>query len=253
MEDKGMQTAVSKEAQWSAVICEQEEEAPERIAGWPWGRLIALGRTVRYDRHLPLYHEGQAAAEVFVVQRGLVKLSCSLANGASRILRLRGSGSILGLSEMISASGKYRHSAVTVWGAQVLRISAVSLQQWRLRAPAEYLDLMENLEQELRDADRAILEFSTGGVQARVVKLIKHLSSVETYLPAGEVQLLTCQEMGEILGVTGESVSRVVADLKRRGVLRPCGGRPLDRFCFELSDLDAELSGDDQAILPRSA
>jgi CRP-like cAMP-binding protein len=44
---------------------------------------------------------------------------------------------------------------------------------------------------------------------------------LENDLEPGVVGLLTCQDMGDILGVTPESVSRVIAELKRRGLLTP--------------------------------
>jgi CRP/FNR family transcriptional regulator len=36
-----------------------------------------------------------------------------------------------------------------------------------------------------------------------------------------EVSLLTVGEMAEIIGVTPESVSRIMADFKRKGILTP--------------------------------
>jgi len=54
----------------------------------------------------------------------------------------------------------------------------------------------------------------------RVARLLKYLAELEYDKPLDRVELLTVCEMAEILGVTQESVSRILATFKRRAILQ---------------------------------
>ena len=77
----------------------------------------------------------------------------------------------------------------------------------------------------LNIADAWITQFSTGSIKARVARLITFLSYLETETPPDFVELLTCEEMASVLGVTTESVSRTLADFKRQQILQRVGNR----------------------------
>ena len=51
-------------------------------------------------------------------------------------------------------------------------------------------------------------------------------------------ELLTTEEMSEILGVTPESVSRVVAEFKREGILQPIENNDESLFTFDRKKLE---------------
>jgi CRP/FNR family transcriptional regulator len=87
--------------------------------------------------------------------------------------------------------------------------------------PNLYCRLLECWFDYLQEADLWIAEFSTGSVKARVARLVNFLSEIEDTVSSGEVKLLTCEEMAEILGATPESVSRVLAEFKRSNILFP--------------------------------
>ncbi|MDZ7662940.1 helix-turn-helix domain-containing protein [Thiohalophilus sp.] len=52
------------------------------------------------------------------------------------------------------------------------------------------------------------------------------------------VELLTTDEMADILGVTAESVSRVIAELKRESVLDPIKNNNESLFTCDLEALE---------------
>ena len=54
------------------------------------------------------------------------------------------------------------------------------------------------------------------------------------------VELLTTEEMSDILGVTPESVSRVIADFKREGILENIENNPEPLFSCDLARLRQE-------------
>ena len=64
------------------------------------------------------------------------------------------------------------------------------------------------------------------------------LARIEDQAVSGDVKLLTCEEMAEILGATPESVSRVLAEFKRSNVLSPSRVHPDDSYQRNTTALD---------------
>ena len=75
-------------------------------------------------------------------------------------------------------------------------------------------------------ADTWITDFSTGAIRGRVARLIRFLVENDEASGPREVSLLTVDEMADVLGVTAESVSRVMADMKRRKILQSISDQP---------------------------
>jgi CRP/FNR family transcriptional regulator len=115
----------------------------------------------------------------------------------------------------------YEHTAVAVEGTDAYRIPVGELLRIRSENPELYCRLLECWFDYLQEADLWISEFSTGSIKARVARLVNFLSEIEDAVSPGEVKLLTCEEMAEILGATPESVSRVLAEFKRSDILLP--------------------------------
>jgi CRP/FNR family transcriptional regulator, anaerobic regulatory protein len=172
-----------------------------------------------------LYREGEEASGVFVLRSGMVKLVRHLPNGRARILGLHRSRSVLGLGAAGDGAPINWHTALAVGTVECDWYSRAALRWLREHQPQEYADLLENVHDQAKQADFWLCELSTGPIRSRVARLICFLESIDDELPSGELRLLTCQEMGETLGVTPESVSRIVAGLKRDGVLHPIGDR----------------------------
>lgn len=179
---------------------------------------VAGTRSCRFSPAETLFREKQNADVVYAIKTGLVKLISYLPNGRARIVRLHASGSLVGLNSLFDAT--YEHTAVAVGWVETESIPVHSLMRLRTDNPAEYCHLLESWHGQLRDADTWITEFSTGSIRARVARLVNFLSEIEHGKPSKEVRLLTCEEMAAVLGVTPESVSRILAEFKRGRVLR---------------------------------
>lgn len=181
-----------------------------------------------------LYREWQEANVVYSITSGLVKLISYLPNGRARIVRLHGMGSLVGLSSLLEP--RYEHTAVAVGRVEAEAIPVSSLLRLRAEEPAVYCGLLETWYGQLQVADTWITQFSTGSIRARVARLVNYLSEIENKSPSTEVELLTCEEMAAVLGVTPESVSRILAEFKREQVLKSIRSAPSQ--CFE-RDIDA--------------
>lgn len=189
-----------------------------------------------------LFAEGEVATQAYLVRRGLIKLVARLGNGRSRIVRLHAAGSLLGMSGLVGR--RYEHSAVAVDDLEVDCIPIHRLAALRRANPRLYASVAQYWYNDLRDADTWIMQFSTGAIRARVARLVRHLAALKrSPLPVAErpscVGLLTCEEMAAVLGVTPESVSRVLAEFKRSGMLQEIAGGPHDWYRCDVTALQA--------------
>ena len=179
--------------------------------------LLFSARRTFYLPRDTLYRQGEDNDTVFFIIGGLMKLVSHLPNGRARIVRLHRPGSVLGLSALRGLHNE--HTAVALTDVCALRLPLSTVQRLRADDPPSYISLVERWHDYLQDADTWIVQFSTGPIRGRVARLLEFLSHFEPDARDGRVQLLTCEEMASILGVTGESVSRILADFKRKRII----------------------------------
>lgn len=183
-----------------------------------------------------LYREGESAETLYAIRKGLVKLINYLPNGRGRIVRLYGEGIWIGLEGLLRRP--YEHTAIAVDEVEVYRLPANMLRLVRDDDLRSYTHLMHKWHEHLLEADVWISDFSTGSVRSRVARLIKFLSRLDGQPSLEKVRLLTCDEMAAILGVTPESVSRIIAEFKRSGVLRTLEGSSPDLYRCDAIELE---------------
>ncbi len=170
-----------------------------------------------------IYREGAFADKAFAIRSGLVKLVTHMPNGRVRILGLHGPGAVLGLMTPASACTTYNHTAVAVTNVEGGWTPIVQVRRLRRECSEEYLQLVERHCEELRGAERWITEFSGDTTTCRIARVIRYLAELQDLPDPDSVTLLTCQEMAEVIGVSTESASRVLARFKRLGILVPIG------------------------------
>jgi len=177
-----------------------------------------------------LYTEGQAAVGVFTLRKGMVKLVRSTADGRARIVRVLRPGDVVGLEAL--ATAHYDSEAVALVEASVCRIPLSVLHHLSANSPRLHLRLMQKWQQALKDADDWLAELNFGSARQRVaglaLKMRDHESPQLTTLFARE-------DMGAMLDLKLETVSREISALVREGLIKP-----LDKSGRRYQILDAQ-------------
>jgi CRP/FNR family transcriptional regulator, anaerobic regulatory protein len=164
------------------------------------------------EPYATLYNEHSAAEYVYSIRSGWLKLEIGLSNGNSRITRLLGPGDVVGLEALVGS--RYRHSAIAMGNIDVCRIPCSAIHQLNSHHPVLFKSLLLQWEKSLEQADFIITELSTGTAKERVAKLLDILAKINKALT---FRSMSRGEMASILGLTTETVSRIVAELKRSG------------------------------------
>ncbi len=182
----------------------------------------------------PIFSEGDRASGLHVVFSGRVKIYKLAPNGKEQILHIMGPGEPFA-EVPVFQGGNYPASAGAIEPSRVLFIPRDGLTDMIRKNPSLALDMLAVLSRRLREFSVTIENLSLRGVPERLSAYLLHLSDTEK--GAAEFDLgIKKGLLANLLGTTGESVSRVLAKMSQAGILRVQGKR--------ISILDREALSD---------
>src|SRR5208282_5136111 len=174
---------------------------------------------VTYPKGAALFLEGQTAHGVFAVCSGRVKLSTSSFQGKTIILKIAEAGELIGLPSTLSG----KPYEVTAEVSEPARVNFIPREAFLgfLRANDEAeVDVARLLALSYYEGHRFIQ--SLGHSRSAGEKLARFFIGWSADHAGGEDRLfitLTHQEIGEMIGVSRETVTRQMAALKNRNLL----------------------------------
>ncbi|GAA0777752.1 cyclic nucleotide-binding domain-containing protein [Roseibium denhamense] len=181
------------------------------------------GKATHHDSHTVIYYEGDPAKRLYELVKGTVMLYKLLPDGRRQVVEVLQSGDIFGLS----SGSENDCTAETLVEAEV---SEIDLKQVEASADLQRL-LTKCLTNQMHVLHEHAVLLGRKSAVERVASFLMHLvperGGPGCPGPRGEaddgfdLQLhMTRQEIADYLGLTIETVSRVVSDLKRRGIIR---------------------------------
>jgi CRP/FNR family transcriptional regulator len=188
-----------------------------------WSAYLASSRarSDRLDSHEILFHEDDPADHVYEVSTGTVILYRLLSDGRRQVVDILGPGDLFGLS----ATGVHDCTAETLTAADVRVLdrrdieSSSDLQSHVNQCLTRRLEVLHSHAVLLgrKSAQERVTSFLMRFVPNRGVV---GCAGPKTEGDSAVVVLrMTRQEIADYLGLTIETVSRVLSDLKRRGVI----------------------------------
>ncbi|HXX16999.1 MAG TPA: Crp/Fnr family transcriptional regulator [Candidatus Eremiobacteraceae bacterium] len=226
LEGSGVRTPYGLEIIENCLACPHREERLFCNLPDPAVRALAsITSSAAYPKGATLFVEGQPARGVFILCSGRVKLSTSSADGKTLILRIAEPGEVLGLPATVTGTS-YELTADVIEPAQANFIGRT-----------EFLGfLKDNGEAALRVAQQlgetyhaAISEMRTIGLSHSAgEKLARFLLEWASNYPEekGQVRIkltLTHEEIAQMIGSSRETVTRLLADFRKRQILQVIG------------------------------
>src|SRR5215470_1383434 len=187
--------------------------------------LAAITSPATYPKGATLFVEGQSPRGVFILCSGRVKLSTSSVDGKTLILRISEPGEVLGLPATVTGT------------SYELTADIIEPTQANFIARNDFLNfLKENGEAALRVAQQlgetyhsAIAEMRTIGLShSASEKLARFLLEWAANCPEekGQVRIkmtLTHEEIAQMIGSSRETVTRLLADFRRKQLVQIVG------------------------------
>jgi len=163
-----------------------------------------------------LYEESDKALGVFTLRKGMVKLVRVTSDGRERVVRVLFAGDVVGLEAL--ATGRYDSQAVALSEVALCRIPLDVIHQLGANSPRLHRKLMEKWQSALRLADDWLAELNFGTARQRVAHFIRKMHEVSE---DGTATLFGRDDMGAMMDLKLETVSREVTALVRAGVMAP--------------------------------
>jgi CRP/FNR family transcriptional regulator len=168
-----------------------------------------------------LFVEGQAPRGVFIICCGKVNLSTSSREGKTLILKTATEGEALGLSAAISGLG-YETTAETAMPCQVGFVDRKHFLEFLEGHGEVGLRSAQSLSRDYhaayRDIHDLVLTRSSSGKLARLLLSISSESDAED--DSMVLSLMTHEEIGQRIGASRETVTRLLTRLRKKRLIR---------------------------------
>ncbi|MBU2166750.1 MAG: helix-turn-helix domain-containing protein [Alphaproteobacteria bacterium] len=182
-------------------------------------RLEALAEPVMLDEGAVLIREGDKAPHVFNITSGSVRVFKRLPNGRRQIIGFLFRGDFLGLA----VGDTYVFTAEAMEPSSVCRFRKAAFRALIQDDPPLEHALLNRTTHELAAAQNQMLLLGRKTAIERLASFLLDLPSHDLSRPAeaGHVRLpMSRGEIADYLGLTIETVSRVLTRLKTQGVIR---------------------------------
>ena len=188
--------------------------------------LQEIKATSIYPKGAMLCLEGQPPRGVFVLCTGRAKLSTTSAEGKTIILRIAEPGEVLGLTAIIAGT-PYEATVETLEPTQANFISQADFTRFINQHSEVGMKVAHQLTHNCKCAYDEIRSLGlSNSVPEKIARLLLKWCEHPLSLPnkkVGEVAIrvtLTQEEIAQFAGTSRETVSRVLAEFKKKGWLR---------------------------------
>ena len=186
-------------------------------------RLNAIRQTSLYPAGALLFVEGEPCRGIFVLCTGRAKLTASSPLGRSVIMRIAVTGEVLGLSDTLCGT-HYIATAETLEPSQLNFLPQTEFLSFLESHGEVAVRVARHLSTELRLAyhqlARVVLAPTARAKLAGLLLDDMNRGGQATSQGTRCQLRLTHEEIGELIGTTRETVSRILGEFRRRGLIQ---------------------------------
>jgi CRP/FNR family transcriptional regulator, cyclic AMP receptor protein len=186
--------------------------------------MIELNRikhTTSYPEGAVALMEGQAPRGVYIVCQGRVKLMTTNAEGKTLIVKIAGPGEVLGLQSVVTNT-PYELTAETLQPCQLAFVARDQFLKFLRMHGDACLRATQHLSGDCQSAYEMIRSIGLcHSVAGKLARLLQHWVSdapVSNGMPKVKMSL-THEELAQLIGSSRETVTRILGDFRRRGVV----------------------------------
>jgi CRP/FNR family cyclic AMP-dependent transcriptional regulator len=198
-----------------------------------------IKHTSSYPEGAIVLMEGQAARGIYIVCQGRVKLMTTNSEGKTLIVKIAHPGEVLGLQSVVTGSA-YELTVETLQPSQLAYIGCDQFLKFLKAHGDACLRATQHLSQDCQSAYDVIRSIGLcHSVPGKLARLLLQWSG-DGQMSGGVVRMkmaLTHEELAQLIGSSRETVTRILGDFKRRGVVELHGATLLIRDQGALENL----------------
>lgn len=180
--------------------------------------IVQRGRPLQKSEHL--YRENDNFASVYAVRSGTIKTYRLTSDGQEQVTGFYFPGEIIGMDGI--SKDHYANSAKALETASVCEIPFNSLEQLSTQFPSMQRHFFQLMSQEITNDQQLITLLSKNSAEERVAALLTSISArnARRKLSATSFRLpMSRTDIGNYLGLTIETVSRVFSRFNKQGLI----------------------------------
>lgn len=189
-----------------------------------------------FDSGESIFHQFDSSSEsAYTLRKGLIKITKSLPDGRIQIVRVLVAGDLFGFDGF--AKENYNHTATALTDVEVCRLPLKDLLVLRQNHQEIDASIMARFIKNLRQTEDMILELGAKKASEKLASFIMSLSlSDSKFVLNNDLKTVNLEdeewlslplsraEIGSLLGLTIETVSRFFSDWKRKGFIKESKG-----------------------------
>ena len=175
--------------------------------------------TVAYPAGATLFVEGQVCRGIYILCKGRVKLSATSRQGQTLIFKIARPGEVLGLNATVSG-GPHETTAETGQPCQLNFVKRDDFLKFLTEHGDACMHAAIHLSRECQQAYQQLRSFVTSSAPERIARLMLDWSHEDsgTATAHGIKVALTHDEIGQIIGMSRETVTRTLANFRQRRI-----------------------------------
>jgi CRP/FNR family transcriptional regulator len=175
--------------------------------------------TMAYPAGATLFVEGQACRGIYILCKGRVKLSTTSSEGQVLILKIAKPGAVLGLNATVSGT-PYDTTAETGQPCQLNFVKQAEFLQFLKENRDASMHAAIHLSRECQQAYQQLRSFAMRSAPERIARLMLDWSHADSGMTTahGIKVALTHDEIGQIIGMSRETVTRTLANFRKQHI-----------------------------------
>jgi CRP/FNR family transcriptional regulator, cyclic AMP receptor protein len=188
------------------------------IAGLDERELRAACRRRRYARHEVIFHEGDPAGALHLIDAGHVAIRLTTLLGETAIVDVLRAGDCFGERVLVAGEGDRSATAVAMTPVETLTLDPVSFEALSTGRPETDRFLMLVLSERLRATNQLLLEARYLAAEQRLYRCLYRVA-VRFDALGGDWIPLTQSDLASITGITRSTANRLLRQAERDEVI----------------------------------
>jgi|SRR5579871_1313041 len=185
--------------------------------------ILSTAQSRQFLRGETIHRQGEPVEELVMLTSGCAKIVQFSSKGAEVIFRLCGPGELVGL-EGVSTKSSHRTTAQALQSCEAVVWPITAFDLLCQRVSRLGLNGVSILEAQLKEMEERFTEISTEQVPARLSRQLARLTDQIGYQENGMLVVRISREgLGQLTGISLYTVSRLLSEWQRRGILRTRG------------------------------
>jgi CRP/FNR family cyclic AMP-dependent transcriptional regulator len=190
-------------------------------------RTLEMARTRTFERDEVIFHEGDPADSVHLIERGRVAVRATTRHGQRATLSVLGPGEAFGELALLGSVARRSATIVAIEPVVTQSIYEADFQRLRRQYPQVADVLIALLSEHVRRLSSQLLDALFLPAESRVRKRLLELAESYEERDGETVIPLRQEDLADLAGTSRATVNRVLREEARRGTVRLTRGRTI--------------------------